>query len=814
MKISYNWLRTYLNITTDPETTAKLLTDGGLEVEGLERTLLVRGGLEGLIVGEVKTKEQHSNADKLSVTTVDVGGPELLSIVCGAPNVAAGQKVVIAPVGSVLYPLEGDEFKIKRSKIRGELSEGMICAEDEIGLGTDHDGIIELDQAAVIGEPASNYFDIGEDYTIEIGLTPNRADAASHYGVARDLRAILMASDLDVDVPELVKPDVSAFKVDSTDKPVEVVVEDAEACPRYVGLTIGGVKVGPSPDWLQQRLTAIGLKPINNVVDVTNFVLHETGQPLHAFDLAEVTDHKVLVKQLPEGTPFVTLDEEERKLSAHDLMICNPQGGMCIAGVFGGIKSGVTEVTTDLFLESAYFHPVSVRKTAKRHGLNTDASFRFERGIDPNNTVYAAKRAALLIQEVAGGTIASEISDFYPEPIQPFKVSFSYERCNKLIGQAIEPSTVKAIFESLEIEIVEETEDGLVVSVPPFKVDVQREADLIEEVLRVYGYNNIAVPEQVRSSLSFRPNPDLEKLVSQTSDFLSNRGFTEIMSNSLTRSGYFEEGSPWEASQHVYIANPLSSELDVLRRTLLYSGLEAVAHNQNRQVENLAFYEFGKTYAQAGEEGYQESRCLSLFMTGQKAAEAWNAKATKVDFFHLKGQVVSMIERLGLHQPGVVEVQDEDPLFTDGLQLQILKKTVARIGRLKQNYLDQLSIRNPVFYAEIDWEVLISLLKVNKVKFSEIPRFPSVRRDFALLVDQSVSFAEIARIARTSEKKILRDVNLFDVYEGDKIEAGKKSYAVSFTFRDTEKTLTDKQVDKMMKGLQFRFEKELGAAIR
>lgn len=809
MKISYNWVRQYLPLETNPEQTGEILTNIGLEVEGLEEFNSVQGGLEGLVVGEVLTCDKHPNADRLSVTTVNVGGEEALQIVCGAPNVAAGQKVIVATVGATLYPIEGDSFPIKKGKIRGEVSMGMICAEDEIGLGRSHDGIMVLDADARPGQAAAEYFNLEADYVFEIGLTPNRIDGASHYGVARDLAAYFSLCE---DTVRAQLPDVSAFAVENSSLPIPVRVEDYAACPRYSGVTISGVQVAPSPDWLQNRLRAIGLAPINNVVDITNYVLHELGQPLHAFD-ADVVGDEVIVKQLPDGTAFTTLDEVERKLHANDLMICNQAGGMCIAGVFGGIDSGVSENTTNIFLESAHFNPVSVRKTARRHGLNTDASFRFERGTDPTITVTALKRAALLIKEVAGGTISSEVVDLYPEPVQPFEVPFSWANCWRLIGQELKQEMVRGIFDSLDIAITSETDDSLVLSVPPYRVDVQREADVIEEVLRLYGYNNVPLPEKVNASLSYRQRPDAEGARERVMDQLAARGFNEIMCNSLTRSAYYTETERWDANELVHILNPLSSELDVMRMSMLYGGLESIRHNRNRKHSDLKLAEFGRVYRKT-DSGREEFQRVAMWLTGRKRPESWNTNADAVDLYFAKGHLEHIFQSLGINRPGVVTNEAESPLLAGGLSYHILNKKVAEIGPVASDLLAAFDIDSEVLYAEIDWDVVISLLKVNRVKYTPIPKFPGVRRDLALLVDAGVSFAQIEAVVRKSERKLLTDVNLFDVYEGKNLEAGKKSYAVSMQFMDEHKTLTDKQVEKMMRKIVDALEKEVGAALR
>ena len=804
MKISYNWLKEYLELDVNPEELAVVLTDCGLEVEGLEEFESVKGSLEGLIVGEVQRVEKHSNADKLIVTTVNVGNGDLLPIVCGAPNVEAGQKVIVAPPGATLFPVKGDPFKIKETKIRGEVSQGMICAEDEIGLGTEHDGIMVLDAGAEIGTEAKRYFDISTDTIFDIGLTPNRIDAASHLGVARDLVAVFELRDQIID---LKKPSVESFHVDNHDLGIEVEVEDEAACPRYSGLTITGIKVDSSPKWLQNKLSSIGLSPINNIVDITNYVLHETGQPLHAFDAAKIDGEKVIVRKLAEGTSFTTLDEIERKLSKEDLMICNASGGMCIAGVFGGVDSGVSEGTSSIFLESAYFDPTTIRKTAKRHELNTDASFRFERGADPNITVYALKRAALLIKEIAGGSISSEIVDVYPNKIGDYKVRFNYDKCDRLIGKRIRRDIIKRIFTSLEIEVTDESDEHLQVSIPPYRSDVRREADLIEEVLRIYGYNNVELGSTAR--FAFTTNSKNEtNVINVVSELLSTTGFSEIMNNSITRSAYYTN-----EDRIVAVMNPLNAELDVLRKTMLYGGLESVARNQNHQRPDVRFYEFGKTYFTKEDGSYGEQQQLALLISGAMNPESWNTGGKHVDHYYLKGFVDKIISKLGIAKPGIsVETVDTGQLT--GEAYSILKKNVVKFGRLSDAVLGKFNIKNPVYYAIFNWENVESLLTVNKIRFKELAKYPSVRRDLALLLDVKVEFEDIEKLAWRTEKKLLKTINLFDVYEGDKVGKGKKSYAVSFIIQDESKTLKDSEVDAIMDKLMAVYKKELGAEIR
>ena len=799
MKISYNWLKEFIKTDKSPEDISQILTGIGLEVESLEKVQAVPGGLEGLVIGYVKDAQQHPNADRLRVTKVDVGSTEDLQIVCGAPNVAAGQKVVVATVGTTVHPNEGEPFKINKSKIRGEVSEGMICAEDEIGLGESHAGIMVLDADAVVGTPAKTYFKINDDYLFEIGLTPNRADATSHLGTARDIAAFLKA--------EISRPDVSAFKVDNTSRTIPVTVEAQAACPRYASLTISGVKVQDSPQWLKERLAVIGVRSINNVVDVTNYVLHELGQPLHAFDADAINGNQVLVKTYAEGATFVTLDDVERKLSADDLMIGNTEGPMCIAGVFGGARSGVKESTTTVFLESAYFNPVSVRKTSKRHGLKTDASFRFERGVDPDITVYALKRAALLIQEVAGGVVSSEISDIYPSSILPFKVEVTYRNIDRLIGKAIGQDTIKSIIKALDIQVVNESAEGLSLLVPPYRVDVTREVDVIEEVLRIYGYNNIEIPTQIRASLNNSARPEKDTIQNAIADLLSANGFNEILSNSLTSSSYADS-----LDNVVKLLNPLSSDLDIMRQTLLYSGLEAIAYNQNRRQADLKVYEFGKAYFYEGEK-YTETQRLAVFITGASAQEQWNQKASPVSFYHLKALVDNLLSRLGINDYATDEVNTSELSY--GLQYNLRNgKTLVKFGSVLPAALKKAGVDKEVFYADFNFDTLLSSVRKNIIVYKDISKFPSVRRDLSMLVDTAVTFGQLKQVALKTERKLLTEVNVFDIYQGDKLPDGKKSYALSFILQDEEKTLTDKAIDAIMQKLIYNFGKEAGAEIR
>lgn len=798
MKISYNWLTQFINTENTPEEISQILTAIGLEVESLEKVQTIPGGLEGLVVGFVKECMQHPNADRLRVTKVDVGTGGDLQVVCGAPNVAAGQRVVVATVGTTVYPLEGEPFKINKSKIRGEVSEGMICAEDEIGLGESHAGIMVLGDDATIGTPAKEYFKIKDDFLFEIGLTPNRADAASHLGVARDLAAYLRSS--------VSLPDVSGFKADNLKLQIPVLVENEQACPRYTSVSISGVQVKESPDWLKDKLKIIGLRTINNIVDITNYVLHETGQPLHAFDADKISGGKVIVKNCAEGTLFTTLDGIERKLSAEDLMICNADEPMCIAGVFGGAKSGVSETTTNVFLESAWFNAVSVRKTSKRHGLKTDASFRFERGTDPEITVYAIKRAALMIRELAGGEISSEIADFYPVKSEPFKVSAAYSNISRLIGEEIPVPVVKEIISALGIKIVGETSSGLDLEVPAYKVDVTREVDVIEEVLRIYGYNNIAIPSQIRASLNYAVKPDKEVVMNQVADMLSAYGFSEILSNSLTKSAYSE--SPETA---VRILNPLSSDLDIMRQSMLYSGLEAIAYNQNRKNADLKLYEFGKIYSTAGE-AYAENQRLAIFMTGKKESQQWNHSKAALSVYNLKAAADAVIKRLNVQ--GITADEFDSIDFQQAQQYKKGDKTLVYFGAVSRQILKKFDIENDVFYADFDWDALLKAIKKNKISYREVAKIPAVRRDLSILLNKDISFNQLRQLALKTEKSLLKEVNVFDVYEGDKLPAGKKSYALSFMLQDDEKTLTDKQIDSVMNKLIVIFEKELAAEVR
>ncbi len=821
MKISLNWLSEYLKTDLTPQETGAKLTACGLEVESIEAFESVPGGLRGLVVGEVIEKIKHPNADKLSLTKVNVGGAELLSIVCGAPNVEAGQKVIVATVGTIVHPTIGEPFEIKKSKIRGENSEGMICAEDEIGLGQSHAGIMILEANAKVGTPAAEFFGLASDSVFEIGLTPNRADAASHFGVARDLSAVLLAEELQTNpVAEhhaAKLPEVNAFRDDLSDSSIAVELLNQEACIRYSGIVIKGIEVKASPEWLQNRLKAIGLRPINNVVDVTNYVLHELGQPLHAFDADKISGKKVKVQKVTKATPFVTLDGVERKLSENDLMICDAEKPMCIAGVFGGLNSGVSETTKTIFLESACFEPVHVRKTSKFHTLKTDSSFRFERGTDPEITVFALQRAAKLLQEVAGGEVASKMVDIYPVKVEQKEIAFAFSTCDSLIGKSIEHNTIKKIIRALGISIASEGQDALLLSVPAFKVDVTRSADVIEEVLRIYGYNNIGFPDFVRSSLSFAPKPDPEKLREMVSELLAANGFNEILNNSLTKAAYYDLLKT-DAASNVTILNPLSSDLGILRRSLLFGGLETIAYNQKRKNSDLRLFESGKTYfkkpnAEEGKWPYFEMQCFCIFITGRKNPESWNGKNEKSGFFDLKIQVNQILTRLGLGDAKTDLV--ESPEFSEGLKTVIRKKEVVRYGKVSGAIIKALDISGDVFYAEFDWDAILSLAGTTAgIRFSEVSKFPSVRRDLALVIDKKVSYKEVQDIAWATEKNLLCEVNLFDVYEGDKLGNDKKSYAVSFILQDKDATLTDVQIEKIMEKLTKNYTEKLGATIR
>lgn len=818
MNISYSWLKQYIDTALGPDAVANILTNIGLEVEAVEYVEKIKGGLEGFVIGEVRTCEKHPDADKLTVTTVDIGQHALLNIVCGAPNVSPGQRVVVATVGATVY--RGNEsFLIKKAKIRGVVSEGMICAADEIGVGNDHSGILVLPAEAGIGVPARAYFGAEPEAMFVIGLTPNRIDGGSHFGVARDLAAYL-GKDREI---KLLKPDVSGFSVENEDLPIKVTIDNIRSCPRYAGVSMSHVRVADSPKWLQDRLRSIGMTPINNVVDVTNFVLHELGQPLHAFDADELRERRIVVRNLPEGTTFVTLDNVERRLSAHDLMICDGAGPVAIGGVFGGLHSGVTEKTSNIFIESAYFDPVSIRLTAKRHGLSTDASFRFERGVDPEMTLVALKRCAMLIREVAGGSISSGIVDVYPEPLKPVMVKVHFEQIDRLIGKNIERPLIRKILSSLDFQLISEEPDAMELQVPQYRVDVTREADVIEEILRIYGYNNVEVSDTLHTSLSYSNRPDHEKLVDMISEYLAGCGFYEIMCNSLTPSAYYAELTTFPPENLVRILNPLSNELNVMRQTLLFGGLETIRHNTNRQRADLRMFEFGNCYFLRNMAGsrlnldkYHEQFNLALFITGNRHEPNWIANGKSTGFYELKAYLGNILNRLGIEEKQWEDapIAGRQDIYLDGLQYQAGGKVIAELAMLKPAILKPFDIRNDVFYAVINWEEVLKIRGDYRVSYSELPRFPEVRRDLALLLDQSVTFSRIRDLAYKTEGRLLKRVDLFDVYEGEQVAKGKKSYAVSFILQDMQSTLTDERIDRTMKKLMEAFSRELGAIIR
>ncbi|MBS1635132.1 MAG: phenylalanine--tRNA ligase subunit beta [Bacteroidetes bacterium] len=807
MKASYNWLKTLINLENiTPQQVDEFLTSSGLEVEGVETFETLPGGLKGIVVGEVIHKEKHPDADKLSLTKVDIGAGEPLSIVCGAPNVEAGQKVLVATIGTKLYPTEGEPFEIKKSKIRGAVSEGMICAEDEIGVGKSHAGIMVLPADTITGTPASEVFKIETDYVFEIGLTPNRADAASHYGVARDLSAILN-THVQKDGFEARMPGIHELPEATNLNKVEISIGDAEGCKRYSGVVISGITVQESPQWLQNRLKAIGLRPINNVVDITNFVLHELGQPLHAFDLGKIKGNKIEVRTCAEGTLFKTLDGVERKLAANDLMICNAEEPMCIAGVFGGLDSGVTENTKAIFIESAYFDPGYVRRTAKNHGLKTDSSFRFERGTDPNMVIDALKRAAALVLELAGGVVSMGVTDLYPQPLEPFKVAFSYDNCTALIGKNIDRAAIRQIILSLGIGIASEGADSMLLSVPRYKTDVTREADVVEEVMRIYGYNHVEPSAQIKFTASYADREQTTRAENVVASLLVSFGFYEIMGLSLTKSAYYSNPEGL-----VNVVNPLSSDLDVMRKSMLYGGLEALAYNINRKSSDLKFFEFGKTYTANSEAfPYSEEKHLSLFVTGRKYAENPYGENNKVNFSYLKACVERLLERL---QVSFKTEEHTDDNLTYALELKHQKKTLAVIGLVQKSLAKKFDIQSEVFFADINWNHVLSLANKKEITYQEISKFPAVRRDLALLIDKTVKYNQLEELAFATERKLLKEVNLFDIYEGDKLEAGKKSYALSFILQDEQATLTDKQIDAVMQKLIKTYTEKAGASLR
>lgn len=820
MNISYNWLKEYVNFDLTPDEVAVALTSIGLETGDVEEVQSIKGGLEGLVIGEVLTCEPHPNSDHMHITTVNLGQGDPVQIVCGAANVAAGQKVVVATLGTKLY--DGDEcFTIKKSKLRGVESNGMICAEDEIGIGTSHEGIIVLPEDVVPGTLAKDYYNIKSDYVLEVDITPNRSDACSHYGVARDLYAWLIQNGRQA---TLKRPSVDAFKVDNHDMNIDIVVENTEACPRYAGVAIKNVTVKESPEWLQNKLRLIGVRPINNIVDITNYILHAYGQPMHCFDADKIKGGKIVVKTCPEGTKFVTLDEVERKLSDRDLMICNAEEPMCIAGVFGGLDSGTTETTKDVFLESAYFHPTWVRKTARRHGLSTDSSFRFERGIDPNGTIYALKEAALLVKELAGGEIASEIKDNYPAPIADFPVELSYEYTNALIGKVIPAETIKSIVTSLEMKITGETPEGLSLLVPAYRVDVQRPCDVVEDILRIYGYNNVEIPTSVKSSLSVKGDVDKSvKLQNLVSEQLVGCGFNEIMNNSLTAATYYEGLETYKPENLVQLMNPLSNDLNVMRATLLFGGLESIQHNANRKNADLKFFEFGNCYHFNAEKrnpekvlaAYSEELHLGLWITGKRVSNSWAHPDENTSVYELKAYVLNIFRRLGVNFGGLVFGNLTDDIYSVAISVHTRGgKLLATFGVLHKKIQKAFDIDNEVYYADLNWKELMKAIKNNTVAYKEISKFPAVKRDLALLIDKKVQFAEIEKIAYETDKKLLKSVELFDVYEGKNLEAGKKSYAVSFMLQDENATLNDKQIDKVMQKLIANLQNKLDAKLR
>lgn len=820
MNISYNWLKEYVNFNLTPDEVAAALTSIGLETGGVDEVQTIKGGLEGLVIGEVLTCIDHPNSDHLHITTVNLGTGEPVQIVCGAPNVAAGQKVVVATVGAVLYSGD-DSFTIKKSKIRGVESNGMICAEDEIRIGTDHAGIIVLPADAIPGTLAKDYYNIKSDFVLEVDITPNRVDGSSHYGVARDLYAYLIQNGYEA---QLSKPSVDEFAVDNHDLDINVTVVNEEACPRYAGVTVKGVTVKESPDWLQDKLRLIGMRPINNVVDITNYILHAFGQPLHCFDADKIAGNEVVVETLPEGTPFITLDGVERKLSERDLMICSKEAPMCIAGVFGGLESGATEETKNVFIESAYFNPTWVRKTARRHGLNTDSSFRFERGVDPNNTIYCLKLAAMMVKELAGGTISSEIKDVYNQPIQDFIVELSYNKINSLIGKEIPVETVRNIVTSLEMKIQKETNDGLTLEVPPYRVDVQRDVDVIEDILRIYGYNNVEISETLKSSLTIKGEEDKSyKLQNLVSEQLVGGGFSEIMNNSLTRAAYYEGMETYPASNLVMLLNPLSADLNSMRQTLLFGGLESIAYNANRKNADLKFFEFGNCYyfdqSKKGSEkplaAYREELHLGMWITGKKVSNSWAHADESSSVYELKAYVENIFVRLGLNLQDLVVGNLRDDIYSTALSVNTRGgKRLGTFGVVSKKNTNLFDLDNEVYFAELSWKELMKAIRSVKISYKELSKFPAVKRDLALLIDKKVQFAEIEKIAYETEKKLLREVSLFDVYEGKNLEAGKKSYAVSFLLQDETQTLTDKVIDKIMAKMVRNFETRLEAKLR
>ena len=820
MNISYKWLKEYVDFDLTAQQVADALTSTGLEVDALEEVQSIKGGLKGLYVGKVLTCEAHPNSDHLHVTTVDLGKGEPSQIVCGAPNVAAGQKVIVADLGCVLY--DGDkEFVIKKSKLRGVESNGMICAEDEIGVGTSHDGIIVLPEDAVVGTPAAEYYNLESDWLIEVDITANRADGLSHWGVARDLYAWLKSNGYET---KMHRPDCSKFTVDNHDLPIEVKIENTEACKRYACVSISDCEVKESPDWLKNKLNTIGLRPINNIVDITNYVMMAYGQPLHCFDADMVKGHQIVVKTMLEGTPFQTLDGEEHKLSDRDLAICNAEDPMCIAGVFGGKGSGTYETTKNVVLESAYFHPTWIRKSARRHGLSTDASFRFERGVDPNGTIYALQQAAILCKELAGGKVSMEIVDVYPEKMENAVVDLTYQYVHGLVGKEIPTDKIKAICESLEMKVLEETAEGLKLEIPAYRVDVTRPCDVVEDILRIYGYNNVEIPTQLKSSLVIKGDEDQKhKLANIVSEQLVGEGFNEILNNSLTKGAYYEGRNAYAAENCVKIMNPLSTDLNVMRQTLLFGGLESVQHNVNRKRANLRFFEFGNVYTFDPEkanlddpmQAYKEQYHAALWLTGKRVEGSWAHANEESNFYELSAYVENILRRIGVKPGMIVRKKSENDIFSAGLTIENRGgKKLIEMGIITKKLLKQFGLDAPVFYAELNWTALMKVIKKNEVLYTEVPKFPAVSRDLALLVDNSVEFAQIEQIARATEKKLLKKVELFDVYEGDKLPAGKKSYAVNFILQDEEKTMGDKQIEAIMNKLIAQLKKQLNAELR
>ena len=820
MNISYKWLKEYVDFDLTAQQVCDALTSTGLEVDALEEVQSIKGGLKGLYVGKVLTCEAHPNSDHLHVTTVDLGKGEPSQIVCGAPNVAAGQKVIVADLGCVLY--DGDnEFVIKKSKLRGVESNGMICAEDEIGIGNDHSGIIVLPEDAVVGTPAAEYYHLESDWLIEVDITANRADGLSHWGVARDLYAWLKSNGYET---KMHRPDCSKFQVENHDLPIEVTIENQEACKRYACVSVTGCEVKESPEWLKNKLTTVGLRPINNIVDITNYIMMAYGQPLHTFDADMVKGHKIVVKTMPDGTPFQTLDGEEHKLSDRDLAICNAEEPMCIAGVFGGKGSGTYETTKNVVLESAYFHPTWIRKSARRHGLSTDASFRFERGVDPNGTIYALKQAAILCQELAGGKVSMEICDVYPNPIKNAVVELKYDYVNKLIGKDINRGIIMNICRWLEMEIKYENEQGLTLEIPAYRVDVTRPCDVVEDILRIYGYNNVEIPTQLKSSLVIKGDEDLKhKLANLVSEQLVGQGFNEILNNSLTKGAYYEGRNAYPVENSVKIMNPLSTDLNVMRQTLLFGGLESIQHNVNRKRQNLRFFEFGNVYTYDPEkqnddnpmQAYKEQYHCSLLITGKRVEGSWAHANEDSSIYELRAYVINIIRRIGVSQNQLVVKKSDNDIFSTGVTIENRGgKKLYELGIISKKLLKQFGLENPVYYAELNWTALMKIAKKNEVLYTEVPKFPAVSRDLALLVDNSVEFAQIEQIARQTEKKLLKNVELFDVYEGDKLPAGKKSYAVNFILQDNEKTMGDKQIDAIMQKLIANLKKQLNAELR